>query len=142
MSKSAKFEDDPDLVERYLGCIRTGDMRFQAARSCGVTPRHVQLFAASHPEFADALAEAEAEAAEPIERALYEEAVVGEEWAVKLWLSRRQKERWGEPKAQETTNIVIVSAEELGTLEAKLAARQRELTSGGVVIDAESEECK
>lgn len=141
-SPSASFEDDPDLVERYLGCIRTGDLRYEAARSVGVTPRHVQLFAANHPEFADALADAEAEAAEPIERAVYEAAVAGEEWAVKLWLGRRQKDRWGETKAAGTTNnIVIVTADELADLEARLASRQRELSSGGaLIVDAESEE--
>lgn len=137
--RTAKFED-PDLIQRYLGEVRTGALRFEAAHAVGVTPRSVQLYASAHPEFADELAEAEAEACEPIERALYEAAVGGEEWAIKAWLSRRQKERWGDTRAQETTNIVIVSAEELATLEAKLASRQRELTSGGVIIDAKSRE--
>lgn len=134
----ARFDDDPDLVERYLGEIRTGTLRYEAAKAVGVTARHVQLYAASHPEFAEALLEAEGEAAEPIERAVYEAACGGEEWAVKLWLSRRQKDRWGEPKAGGTTNnILLVNADDLATLQAKLESRQRELTSGGAIIDAE-----
>lgn len=140
--RGASFDDDPDLAERYLGEIRTGTLRYEAAKAVGVTARHVQLYAASHPEFADALLEAEGEAAEPIERAVYEAACGGEEWAVKLWLSRRQKERWGEPKSQTTNNILLVNADDLSTLQAKLESRQRELSSGGAIIDAKSEECE
>lgn len=128
---SARFEDDPDLVERYLGEVRTGIPRISAARRVGVTARYVQSYANSNPEFMEALLEAEAEANEPVEAKLYECALAGEDWAIKLWLAKRDAQRWGGAEGGSGTtingNVIIASAEELDALESRLRARQQEL---------------
>lgn len=80
--------------EAYLEALRDGQRRVAAARFVGVAPSTVTRFAKEHPEFARAIDEAEMEANEVVEDALYQAAASGNVIACQVWLYNREPDRW------------------------------------------------
>ena len=138
----------PDVRARFLDLIAAGHGRFAACKVIGIHPETMRRFARASPEFIEALNLAEEQAAEPIEAKLYELALGGEPWAVKEWLTKRNKARWGD--ASRTVDIKVSGTVELeggpgvraiasrvAELQRVLEERQRVLEiEGGDIIDA------
>lgn len=121
-----------DEITRYLDLVRSGEGLTKSARRCGLDPRLVRNTRRDNPEFDEMVSMAELEATEPVESELYKAARSGEPWAVKLWLERRNKERWGEPTKTVQVNHTLDAApgmERIMELQARLEQRQRMLGS-------------
>ncbi len=67
--------DDPDIRERYCGLLRTGSPRHLAARQLGLSYKQIQRHAATHSDFADAIADAKGEGVDPLYSKAYELAL-------------------------------------------------------------------
>lgn len=90
----AAFDDfTPELREQYLGHIRNGMRRGAAGETLGLE-RWVALgYIQQHPEFEARVIDAEDEAIEHIEEAIYQSAASGNFPAAKLWLERTENQR-------------------------------------------------
>lgn len=137
----------PEVRETYLALIRAGHGRLSACRAVGVHPDTMRRFARHSEEFKQAMIDAEEEAAEPVEAKLYEAALAGEPWAVKEWLTKRNRARWGDPAQRVEVEVSGTVAVEAGPgLEAvvgRVAAMQRALVErraalmeSGDIVDA------
>lgn len=123
----------------YLRLLRTGVGRHSAAAQAGVDPGTVVRYRTADPGFDEAAVRAEEEAAEPVQAKLYEAALDGQPWAVKLWLGRRAQGRAGGASWAEEARSVEVSVNgrvehtvELGPAAARVAelrARLEERTA-------------
>lgn len=146
---------DTEAKEAYLSLIREGFMRFEAARRLGFTLSTVKKHYAADPEFKEALDEAQLEATEPVEKVLYDAALNKEPWAVTKWLTKRDKDRWGEEPAE--VNIKVnhelgpgLAAVQILILELEKRRALREAESGALLklsasappIDVDYEEIK
>jgi len=80
--------------EAYLQLLREGSRRHAAARSIGVAPSTVSRFAREHADFALAIEEAEMEANQIVEDALFQAAASGNVIACQVWLYNRDPDRW------------------------------------------------
>lgn len=83
--------------EQFLEEIRRGMRRGLAADALRIQREIVHAYAAEHPEFEDAIKQAERDANEPVEDALYQAAVSGNVTAISLWLLNRAPDRWRPP---------------------------------------------
>ena len=97
----APYKFGPEVRVRFLDLIRAGMGRHAACRAIGIHPDTMRRYSRASQEFRDALSDAEEEAAEPVEAKLYEAAKNGEPWAVKEWLTKRMKARWGDVQRTE-----------------------------------------
>lgn len=88
----AKFGDQKK--EKYLRLLRDGQRRGQAARACGVSYETVRLHLHAEPWFAHAVHDAEMDANEVVENALFETAKAGNVLAQQVWLYNRSPDRW------------------------------------------------
>lgn len=104
-AKEPKTVFDDAVKAEYLRLIQAGYLRFDAAKRLGVTNTDVKRHFKADPEFQEALIEAELEATEPVENVLYKAALLGEPWAVKEWLTKRDKQRWADPDKTVNHNI-------------------------------------
>ena len=77
----------PEKQEAFLALIRLGTRPLAAASSLDLAANTVKNYARSTPDFAEAMELAHHAAAEPIEEKIYEAALDGDPWAVKLWLT-------------------------------------------------------
>jgi hypothetical protein len=116
--KFVKF--GPLKREKYLGLLRKGGRRYRSARTCGVSLELVRLYRKEHPEFAAAEEEAEREANEVVEDALFKAAKKGNVAACKLWLYNRDPQRW---KDRGHFSVESLTDEELITLVLRERAR-------------------
>ena len=80
--------------ERYLQLLREGSRRQAAARAVAVDPSTVARYAREHADFARAIDEAEMEANEIVEDALFQAAASGNVIAMQVWLYNREPDRW------------------------------------------------
>jgi len=78
----------------FLQNLRDGMRRGAAAEAVGVTRETVRLVYRDEPEFASAVEQAEMDANETVEDALYQAATSGNVTAIQVWLYNRQPERW------------------------------------------------
>lgn len=81
--------------ERYLELLSQGTRRMAAARAVGLNSQYIKEYKERFPDFQEACDNAEMEADEQVERALFDTAV--EERDVKAqqtWLYNRMPERW------------------------------------------------
>ena len=117
----------------YLEALREGSRRGAAAESVGVTRQCVRLHMNKDPAFLDATEQAEMDANELVEGALFKAAVGGNVTACQVWLYNRMPERWadrrnvrigGEPDHQ--TPLREMSDEELLRRARQLASRLTE----------------
>jgi len=80
--------------QAYLDALRQGARRGAAAASVGVTRETVRLHRQKDPEFAQAEIDAELEAHELVEDALFQAALSGNVVACQVWLYNRMPDRW------------------------------------------------
>lgn len=139
------YKFGPDVRSRYLDLIRAGHGRNSAARAVGINIETMRRYARASEDFRQELADAEEEAAEPVEAKLYAAALDGEPWAVKEWLTKRMRARWGEVARQVDVNVSGQVQLEAGPglvaiegLARELEQRRAALEAAGDVIDAES----
>jgi hypothetical protein len=78
----------------YLEALRGGARRGAAAVSVGITRQTVWMERTRNPEFAKAEEDAEMEANELVENALFQAAQSGNVTAAQVWLYNRMPERW------------------------------------------------
>jgi hypothetical protein len=131
----------PDVRVRFLDLVRAGHGRHTACRAVGVSPDTFRRFYRADEEFRQAVADAEEEACEPIEAKLYEAAKEGEPWAVKEWLTKRNRARWGETAHKievEVTGQVELTAgppvARVAELARMLEERRQVLAEGGAGV--------
>lgn len=93
-----------DNIKRdvFLDLLRKGIRRVQACKKVGVTHKTFKTYFDNHPEFADEVSQAEIDANELIEQALYNTALKGNVTAQQVWLYNRCPDRW-----QDRRNIQI-----------------------------------
>lgn len=126
----------------FCDLLRNGKLRFDACRQLDLTVDQIRNAYRNDPNFRREVDDALLEATEPVENALYTAAKEGQPWAVKEWLQKRDKERWG-PTEQKITVTHELEGHELiegvGTLISKL--EERRAAQGAIpqhVIDAAS----
>lgn len=111
-----------DAVKReaYLAALRTGARRGAAAESVGISRQSVNNYRKAHPEFVREESEAEGEANELVEDALFEAAVSGNTTAIQVWLYNRAPERWQDRRgAREAGALEVGDIAELTDSERK-----------------------
>ncbi len=130
----------------YLEMLRKGFGRYKAQDFIGSDRRAVRYYLEIHPEFRDEILAAEEEASEPVENVLYQRAIDGEPWAVKMWLQGRMYQRWGEKSVvkHEVSGTIEVTANniigELAELREKLLKRAAlQLEAGAPAIEEEED---
>lgn len=84
---------DPESRELFLAHLRAGMRRGAASELLGFERHEVDGYIADHPEFALQTVDAEKDACEHVEEALYQAAVSGNVVACKLWLERAESRR-------------------------------------------------
>jgi len=127
-------------VAVYLEWIRKGEGLSRAARLIGVSPASVREARKANLEFDEMVKAAEVEAAEPVEGKLYQAALQGEPWAVKLWLERRSSDRWSPaPQTVKVEHSLTPGTEQIVDLAQRLEARRQllGLNAGFEVLDAD-----
>jgi hypothetical protein len=78
----------------YLEALRGGARRCAAAESVGIHRETVRKVNRDDPEFAAAVDQAEMDANELVEDALYQASLAGNVVACQVWLYNRQPDRW------------------------------------------------
>jgi hypothetical protein len=89
---AAKFTAKPQ--QKFLDQLRQGVRRGAAAEYLGFARRVIDTYIADNPDFAEAVEDAEKDADELIEEAMFQAASNGNVAAAKLWLERRSPDRW------------------------------------------------
>ena len=97
--KSYKFTDNKK--DEYLELLRQGGRRYASAKAVGVTPQTVNAHVKDDPNFAKAVDEAEVEANEQVEDALFMTATSGNVTAMQVWLYNRAPGRWTDKRQSE-----------------------------------------
>jgi hypothetical protein len=92
MSRILKF--GPRKQEEFLKLLRKGWRRTHAARKIGIDPETYRRHFKSDPGFLEKVEEAEMEANEAIEMALFKTAYEGNFNAQKFWLTNRLPDNW------------------------------------------------
>ena len=82
--------------DEYLGLLREGTRRGQAAQQVGVNPCTVQRHMQRYPSFTEEVSQAEMLANEEVENALYTAAVSGNVTACQVWLYNRIPDAWAD----------------------------------------------
>ena len=145
MASPIKFTED--VRERYLGMLRTGTLKFAAAKRVGVGYRTVQRYRAADPEFKELEELAMLEAVEGIEAVVYELGMAGDLKAAEMWLKAHRSSVYG-AKAQivvdATDNAVEMSRNEaiarVAAAQSQIEARRAAIEEVTDVIDVESSE--
>jgi hypothetical protein len=107
---------DPEARELFLAHLRAG-MRPGAAAEILDFPRHVVAgYISEHPEFGAQVLEAEQDAVEHVEEALYQAAISGSVAACKLWLDRVGAGRRSSPPSGDVPAGAMESGGELGRI--------------------------
>lgn len=88
----AKFADKEKA--KYLEALRCGNGRIHAAKAAGVSKELVRQYRNATPGWADEEYEAEHEADEKVENALFKMACGNNVAAACAWLYNRQPDRW------------------------------------------------
>lgn len=104
MAKQPLNKFDTLKREEYLQCISNGMRRGTAAKHVGVTRQTIFLHMQNDEVFKKAVSEAELDADEPVEDALYAAAKSGNVVAIQVWLYNRQPDKWAD-KRKVTTEL-------------------------------------
>lgn len=86
---------------KLLSLLRNGERRGAACAGSGVDYKRFRDQLRTDPDFAQAVVEAEAEANERVEDALFNTALAGNTTAQMFWLSNRDPERWTDRRRQD-----------------------------------------
>ncbi|MBT9145814.1 MAG: hypothetical protein DDT42_01691 [candidate division WS2 bacterium] len=85
--------------KKLLELLKSGLRRGAAAKQVGVTPQIVNYHRRNDEEFSRLVDEAEMEANEPVEDALYQAALSGNIIAIQVWLYNRDPDRWSDRRS-------------------------------------------
>lgn len=127
--------------EKFLQQLQNGARVAEAARRAGFGYMTVKNRYREDPEFRRRWDEAEAQAAEPVEDALFDAAINGNVPAAVKWLEKRSPDRWPGDKVQiEQKNIYELDASDrIGNIVALMARlQQRAELDAGPVVDVEA----
>jgi hypothetical protein len=118
---------DEVLRGKYLSSLRSGNLKYESARLCGVSYKTVERRRKDDPEFRSDEEHALSEAREGVEAVLYGMAQQGDLGAIKMWLTSHDRSTYGEKKQIELD--ATPAALELGRVEAyaRIAELQTEL---------------
>jgi len=94
-----KFDDIKK--EAYFESLKNGLGRMAAARSVGCTPEWMEKLMRRDPDFKKAISQAELEANQKVENALFEAALSHNVVACQVWLYNRSPERWADRRRME-----------------------------------------
>lgn len=94
-----KKKFDAAKKNAYLDHLRSGMPRATAAAKCGVSQETVTRHIEQYGSFAEAVSQAEMQADDEIEAALYEAAKSGNIPAIQTWLFNRRSDRWRDVKS-------------------------------------------
>ena len=97
--KAYKFDDIKK--EAYLEALKNGNGRLVAARSVGICPEWIARLKGRDPDFKKAISQAELEANQKVENALFKAASSGNVVACQVWLYNRMPERWADRRRME-----------------------------------------
>jgi hypothetical protein len=114
MGRNPKF--NADRQEAFLMALRKGLRLTAAAEAVGMTYQGVLRYIKLYPDFRREMDEAEAQACDVIENALYEKARAGNVTAMEIWLFNRRKDRWSDRRnitVQTTTGTEVKTVAEL-----------------------------
>lgn len=80
----------------YCAALRAGLLKREAARQTGFSYQTVRNHLQNDPDFAEAAADAHAEATESVETVLYDLAKQGDLSAIRMWLKAHDRDTYGE----------------------------------------------
>jgi DNA-directed RNA polymerase subunit N (RpoN/RPB10) len=93
------------VKEQFLELLREGNSRRKALEACGVTRYTLRNHMIADPTFKERVAEAEAEAIDIVEDALFQRCIKGNVTAQLFYLCNRRPDRWKSVnKLQDNTN--------------------------------------
>src|SRR4051812_34690367 len=87
---------DNTKQQRYLGALKQGLTRTEAARVSGVSYPTVWAYGKANPAWLVECEEAEIQACDPVENKLRELALAGNLSAILVWLYNRSGGRWAD----------------------------------------------
>lgn len=118
----------------YLGAIRVGMGKFNAAKFIGMRHSQVKAYVALHPDLAEELADAEGEPVDNLYEKAYGLALAGDIEAIKFLLPKLDAERFGSKQVLEHRHVLeLRDPAELEALADRARARKLELETGGVI---------
>ncbi len=136
-----------DVREQYLQCLREGSLKYESARTVGVSYRTVERHMADDEDFKDEIRYASGEARERKEKVLSDLADQGDLGAIKMWLVAHDRSTYGDKQTLEidATDKAIemsqsVALARVAELQKTLEERRQRLIESGDVIDLPSEE--
>jgi hypothetical protein len=124
--KPYKFTDIKKA--KFLELLSEGSRRGAAAKSIGISRQIITEFAKDNEEFRNAIDEAEMDANEVVEDALYKAACKGNVVAIQVWLYNRVPDKWTDKRNVEVRHSGNISnkTEELSDEElANIVASRR-----------------
>ncbi len=110
--------------EYFLGCLRLGMRRGEAAKCVGISRQQAMNYASAVPEYMKAIEEAEMSANDLMEDALWKTGIEGNVIAQKFWLLNRSPEKWQDKRA---ANIAVIAPNQLTKEQLEIEARKRGL---------------
>lgn len=84
--------------EAFLDLLRKGIRRVNACKKVGITRPTFNKCMNNNPKFAEEVSQAEMDANELIEQALFNTALKGNPTAQQVWLYNRDPERWSDKR--------------------------------------------
>ena len=90
-----------DKKEAFLELLRQGGRRGASAVAIGISRETVRLYMKENEEFAVAVSQAEMDANELVEDALFMAATAGNTTAMQVWLYNRDPDRWADRRRHE-----------------------------------------
>jgi hypothetical protein len=127
---------NPFSKARYLGCLRAGMRRGEAARAAGVSTQTIRYQRARDEDFNQQCYEAESDATDHVESCLMRNIENGDTRAAIFWLVNRAPERWKAEKRQAITVSPEPPQETPEELEAFLLKRLALLTEAEATSSA------
>lgn len=91
---SAAYKMTPERVAKYLAALSNGARRGAAAKAAGVERQTIARWRRLDPDFDYQADQAELDAHEEVEDALYQAAVSGNVTAIQVYLYNRLSDRW------------------------------------------------
>ncbi len=131
----------------YLDSLRSGNLKYESARMCGVSYRTVERHRADDDDFREDERHATAQAREGVEKILYGMALEGDLGAINKWLTAHDRSTYGDKAIVQidatqsavelTQNVALAKVAEL---QRTLTERRQRLLETGDIIDVPSEE--
>lgn len=111
LNKGPRLQQNKDKYDMYIRNLIKGNRVSEAAKAAGLNYRQIVNRRKVDPDFIELEMQAEQQAAEPVENALYEAAISGNVPAAIKWLEKRASQRWPGDKVQvEQKNVLELDA--------------------------------